>query len=57
MLYYFHRKSRILAGANVFITEGFSKKVKDKRSELQNFMNKMKMLLIEDTMSKLSLAN
>ena len=39
---YFGRKSQLLAGSNVYIAEDFSKKVKDRRTELQKFMRKMK---------------
>jgi hypothetical protein len=31
-----------LAGSNIYITEDFSKRVKDRRSELQKFMKKLK---------------
>ena len=36
------RKTKFLAGSNIYITEDFSKRVKDKRTELQKFMRKMK---------------
>ena len=36
------RKTQFLAGSNIYIAEDFSKKVKDKRTELQKFMRKMK---------------
>ena len=36
------RKTKFLAGSNIYITEDFSKKVKDKRTELNKFMRKMK---------------
>ena len=38
----FIRKTKFLAGSNIYITEDFSKKVKDKRTELQKFMRKMR---------------
>ena len=38
----FFRKTKFLAGSNIYITEDFSKRVKDKRTELQKFMRKMK---------------
>ena len=37
-----YRKSQLLAGSNIYITEDFSKRVKDRRSELQKFMKKLK---------------
>jgi hypothetical protein len=36
------RKSQLLAGSNIYITEDFSKRVKDRRMELQKFMKKLK---------------
>ena len=36
------RKTKFLAGSNIYITEDFSKRVKDKRTELQKFMRRMK---------------
>ena len=36
------RKSKFLAGSNIYITEDFSKRVKDRRAELQKFMKKLK---------------
>jgi len=36
------RKTQFLAGSNIYIAEDFSKKVKDRRTELQKFMRKMK---------------
>ena len=32
----------MLRGSNIYITEDFSKKVKDRRTELQRFMKKIK---------------
>ena len=39
---FFFRKSKFLAGSNIYITEDFSKRVKDRRIELQKFMKKLK---------------
>ena len=36
------RKTKFLAGSNIYVTEDFSKKVKDKRTELQKFLRQMK---------------
>eukprot|EP00090_Calanus_glacialis_P016150 TRINITY_DN25368_c0_g1_i1.p1 TRINITY_DN25368_c0_g1~~TRINITY_DN25368_c0_g1_i1.p1 ORF type:complete len:400 (-),score=143.35 TRINITY_DN25368_c0_g1_i1:250-1449(-) len=36
------RKTQFLAGSNIYIAEDFSKKVKDRRTELQKFMRRMK---------------
>ena len=36
------RKAKLLAGSNIYVTEDFSKRVKDKRIELQKFMKKLK---------------
>ena len=36
------RKTRFLAGSSIYIAEEFSKKAKDRRSELKKFMRKMK---------------
>ena len=38
----YFRKSKFLAGSNIYITEDFSKRVKDRRTELQKFMKKLK---------------
>ncbi|XP_023325234.1 uncharacterized protein LOC111698964 isoform X2 [Eurytemora carolleeae] len=46
------RKSKLLTGSNIYITEDFSKRVKDKRSELQKFMKKIK---LKQPQSKFSL--
>ena len=36
------RKTQFLSGSNIYIAEDFSKKVRDKRTELRKFMKQMK---------------
>ena len=40
--FHFHRKTQFLSGSNIYIAEDFSKKVRDKRTELRKFMKQTK---------------
>ena len=40
--HFFFRKTQFLSGSNIYIAEDFSKKVRDKRTELRKFMKQMK---------------
>ena len=39
---FFCRKTQFLSGSNIYIAEDFSKKVRDKRTELRKFMKQQK---------------
>ena len=41
IIFYF-RKSKMLRGSNIYITEDFSKRIRDRRAELQKFMKELK---------------
>ena len=40
--FHLHRKTQFLSGSNIYIAEDFSKKVRDKRTELRKFMKQTK---------------
>ena len=42
LIFFYFRKTQFLSGSNIYIAEDFSKKVRDKRTELRKFMKQMK---------------